>query len=46
MRQEKTMKPVANFLITDKPSCTLNIMNNNEKAYSWVCNDFSENAAG
>ena len=37
MRQEKTMKPVANFVITEAPSCVLTNMNNNEKALMWAC---------
>ena len=43
MRQEKTLKPVANFHITEAPSCVLTMMNNNEKAYMWACHDFSDN---
>lgn len=46
MRQEKTLKPVANFQITEKPSCELKNMNNNEKAYLWVCHDFSDSEEG
>jgi len=42
MRQEKTLKPVANFLITEKPSCELRPMPNSDKAFMWVCNDFSD----
>ena len=46
MRQEKTLKAVANFQITEKPSCELKNQNNNEKAYMWVCVDFSDNVQG
>ena len=42
MRQEKTLKPVANFLIQEKPSCELTPMANSDKAFMWVCNDFSD----
>lgn len=46
MRQEKTLKVIANFLITDAPTCVLTNMNNNEKAYMWSCGDCSEKAEG
>ena len=46
MRQEKTLKPVGNFVITEAPSCTLTNMNNNEKAFMWVCMDFSDGPEG
>ena len=42
MRQEKTLKPCGNFLITEKPSCILTEMGNNKKSYLWVCQDFSD----
>lgn len=42
MRQEKTLKPVANFLIQESPLCELVPMKNNDKAYIWSCNDCSE----
>ena len=42
MRQEKTLKPVGNFIITEAPSCVLSQMGNNEKAVMWVANDFSD----
>jgi hypothetical protein len=42
MRQEKTLKPVANFLLQESPLCDLVPMKNNDKAYIWSCNDFSE----
>ena len=46
MRQEKTLKPVANFNVTEAPSCILTKMNNNEKAWTWACYDFSDNDSG
>ena len=43
MRQEKTLKPVGNFLIQEKPSCDPKPMPNSDgKAFMWVCNDFSD----
>jgi len=42
MRQEKTLKPIANFNIADKPLCELLPMNNNDKAYLWSCYDCSD----
>ena len=42
MRQEKTLKPVANFILTEKPSCELKPMANSDKAFMWVCQDFSD----
>jgi Ran-binding protein 1 len=42
MRQEKTLKPVANFHVSAKPSCEPVIMNKNEKQYMWACMDFSD----
>jgi hypothetical protein len=52
MRQEKTLKPVANFIgkgtlinrfiVQDSPLCELIPMKNNDKAYIWSCNDCSE----
>ena len=45
MRQEKTLKPVGNFLITELPSCELKPMANSDKAYMWVCSDFSDGDA-
>ena len=52
MRQDKTLKPVANFLsttynyliyiVTESPLCELTPMKNNDKAYVWSCNDFSD----
>ena len=46
MRQEKTHKPVGNFVITELPSCELKPMANSDKAYMWVCSDFSDVAEG
>ncbi|MFN9908637.1 MAG: hypothetical protein ACK56F_21340, partial [bacterium] len=42
MRQEKTLKPVANFILQESPLCDLVPMKGNVKAYTWACNDFSE----
>ena len=42
MRQEKTLKPCGNFVITEKPSCELAPMGNNEKQFMWACQDFSD----
>lgn len=42
MRQEKTLKPVANFILQEAPLCELVPMKNNDKAYIWSCNDCSE----
>mmetsp|Transcript_21173 Transcript_21173/g.32812 ORF Transcript_21173/g.32812 Transcript_21173/m.32812 type:complete len:192 (-) Transcript_21173:67-642(-) len=42
MRQEKTLKPVGNFHLSEKPSCELKPMANSDKAFMWVCHDFSE----
>ena len=46
MRQEKTLKPVGNFLITELPSCELKPMANSDKAYMWACKDFSDETEG
>ena len=46
MRQEKTLKPCANFPVTEKPSCELAAMGNNEKQYCWSCHDFSDPELG
>ena len=46
MRQEKTLKPVGNFVITEKPSCELKPMANSDKALMWVCHDFSDETEG
>ena len=43
MRQEKTKKPVANFMIADSPLCDLMQMGDNIKRYCWNAVDFSEN---
>ncbi len=45
MRQEKTLKPVANFILQESPLCDLVPMKNTDKAYLWSCNDFSEEEA-
>ena len=45
MRQEKTLKPVANFILQETPLCDLLPMKNNDKAFLWSCNDFSEEEA-
>ena len=45
MRQEKTHKPVGNFPITEAPSCELKPMANSDKAFMWVCSDFSDGEA-
>ena len=45
MRQEKTLKPVGNFQITELPSCELKPMANSDKAFMWVCSDFSDGEA-
>ena len=39
MRQEKTLKPVANFILQEAPLCELMVMKNNEKAFLWSCSD-------
>ena len=46
MRQEKTLKPCGNFPITEKPSCELAPMGNNEKQFMWACHDFSDPELG
>lgn len=45
MRQEKTLKPVANFILQDAPVCELIPMKNNDKAFLWTANDFSDGEA-
>jgi hypothetical protein len=42
MRQEQTLKPCGNFIITEMPSCTLNKMGTGDKSYNWACMDFSD----
>eukprot|EP00347_Sterkiella_histriomuscorum_P019480 403341472 len=42
MRQEKTLKPVANFILQESPLCELMPMKNSDKAFIWSCNDCSE----
>ena len=46
MRQEKTLKPVGNFVITELPSCELKPMANSDKAFMWVCMDFCDETEG
>ena len=46
MRQEKTLKVIANFALSAAPMCVLTNMNNNEKAYMWSCGDCSDKAEG
>ena len=42
MRQEKTLKPIANFNLAEEPLCVLLPMNNNDKAFLWSCYDCSD----
>ena len=43
MRQEKTLKPVGNFMVQEKPSCDLKEKPGMDgKAWMWVCNDCSD----
>lgn len=42
MRQEKTLKPCGNFIITEPPSCNLSQMGSNDKSFMWACMDFSD----
>lgn len=46
LRQEKTLKPMANFIIGDDPLCILTPMANQTegqvKQWMWKCQDFSE----
>ena len=44
MRQEQTKKIVANFIISDQ--IDLKPMAGNEKAWTWYCIDYSEDAEG
>ena len=46
MRQEKTLKPVGNFIVTEKPSCELTPMTGSDKSFLWVCHDFSDDGEG
>ena len=43
---EKTLKPIANFLLSGDGQCVLTAMANNEKAWTWGCNDFSDEEGG
>jgi len=42
MRQDKTLKIVANHYVLDKPYCDLTPMAGSDKSVMWVANDFSE----
>ena len=42
MRQDKTLKIVANHYVSDKPYCDLIPMAGSDKSLVWVANDFSE----
>ena len=42
MRQERTLKPCGNFIITEKPSCELVDMGKTGCRFMWVCVDFSD----
>ena len=45
MRQEKTLKPVANHFVLEAPQCVLTPMQNNDKAFVWFVQDFAEGEA-
>jgi len=45
MRQEKTLKPVANFIVQDNPLCELIPMKTNDKSFVWSCSDYSDEEA-
>ena len=45
MRQDKTLKVVANHILLEDPYCDLKAMQNNEKALVWIANDYSEGSA-
>ena len=45
MRQEKTLKIVANHFLMDKPYCELLPMAGSDKALMWVASDYSEGKA-
>jgi len=42
MRQDKTLKIVANHYLSDKPYCDLIPMTGSDKALVWIANDFSD----
>lgn len=42
MRQDKTLKIVANHYLSEKPYCELIPMAGSDKALVWVAHDFSE----
>jgi Ran-binding protein 1 len=47
MRQEKTLKVVANFFISDTPMyCELTPLVTNDRAYTFLCTDHSDTSAG
>ena len=46
MRQEKTKKPVGNFILAENPMCELKPMANSDKAFMWPCMDFSDGEEG
>ena len=46
MRQEKTKKPIGNFLLTEDPLCKIESMGETGKAYLWSCQDCSDEAEG
>jgi len=46
MRQDKTLKVIANHLISGNPYCDLIPMQSSDKAFVWTANDFSEEDNG
>eukprot|EP00826_Nyctotherus_ovalis_P029642 TRINITY_DN2349_c0_g1_i13.p2 TRINITY_DN2349_c0_g1~~TRINITY_DN2349_c0_g1_i13.p2 ORF type:complete len:169 (-),score=61.26 TRINITY_DN2349_c0_g1_i13:53-559(-) len=42
MRQDKTLKVIANHYLSDKPYCELLPMAGSDKAVMWIANDYSE----
>ncbi len=42
MREEKSLKLIANFMLQDAPFCELLPMKNNDKAFVWSCHECSE----
>ena len=45
MRQEKTLKPCANFVVQESPLCDLAPMASNDKAFVWSAYDNSDGEA-
>eukprot|EP00826_Nyctotherus_ovalis_P002224 TRINITY_DN10426_c0_g3_i1.p2 TRINITY_DN10426_c0_g3~~TRINITY_DN10426_c0_g3_i1.p2 ORF type:complete len:178 (-),score=89.03 TRINITY_DN10426_c0_g3_i1:107-640(-) len=43
MRQDKTLKVIANHFLSEKPYCELIPMAASDKAFVWLANDYSEN---